>query len=105
MGRGSRHKPQRLPEKLLRIRQALGLSQNEMIRRLDLKGVLSQEYISGFERGVREPSLSVLLQYARAAGIWMDVLVDDNLDLPFNIPSYPKNEGIPIKSTRQKGKR
>lgn len=34
MGRGTRHKPRRLPEKLLQIRTALGLSQNGIVRRL-----------------------------------------------------------------------
>ena len=90
MGRGSRHKPKRLPEKLLQLRNALGLSQNGMVRHLGLTEELSQEYISGFERGVREPSFTVLLLYARAAGVWMDVLVDDQLDLPNKIPSTPK---------------
>jgi transcriptional regulator with XRE-family HTH domain len=94
MGRGSRHKPKRLPEKLLQIRASLGLSQNGMVRRLGLTGELSQEYISGFERGVREPSFTVVLQYARVAGVWMDVLVDDELDLPAKLPSVPKHQGI-----------
>lgn len=99
MGRGSRHKPRRLPEKLLHIRTALGLSQNGMVRCLGLTDELSQEYISGFERGIREPSFTVVLQYARAAGVWMDVLVDDGLDLPGKLPSLTKHEGIPRKSS------
>ena len=106
MGRGSRHKPKRLPKKLLQIRNTLGLSQNGMVRHLGLTEELSQEYISGFERGVREPSFTVLLQYARAAGVWMDVLVDDQLDLPSKIPSIPKHEGITRKSSyKPKSKR
>jgi transcriptional regulator with XRE-family HTH domain len=102
MGRGSRHKPKRLPEKLLQIRTALGLSQNGMVRHLGLSEELSQEYISGFERGVREPSFIVVLQYARVAGVWMDVLVDDALDLPAKLPSIPKHEGIPRKPSSKK---
>ena len=82
MGRASRRKPKRLAEKLLQIRTTLGLSQNEMIRRLGLSDELTQDYISGYERGVREPSLPVLLEYARVAGLFIDVLVDDELDLP-----------------------
>lgn len=97
MGRGSRDKPTRLAKKLLQIRETLSLSQNGMIRRLGLEDVLTQEYISGFERGVREPSLLVLLRYARVAGVWMDVLVDDDLDLPQKLPSVAKHEGIPRK--------
>ena len=102
MGRGSRNKPKRLPEKLLQIRTALGLSQNGMVRRLGLTDKLSQEYISGFERGIREPSFTVLLQYARTAGVWMDVLVDDHLDLPDKLPSISKHEGVPRRSSSKK---
>jgi transcriptional regulator with XRE-family HTH domain len=102
MGRGSRNKPKRLPEKLLQIRTALGLSQNGMVKRLGLTKELSQEYISGFERGIREPSFTVVLQYARTAGVWMDVLVDDELDLPAKLPSLEKHEGIPRTSTSKR---
>jgi transcriptional regulator with XRE-family HTH domain len=94
MGRGTRRQPERLAEKLLQIRIALNLSQNEMIARLGLQDELSQEYISGFERGVREPSLPVLLQYARVAGVWMDILVDDRLDLPEKIPARIRQEDL-----------
>jgi hypothetical protein len=48
---------------------------------------LSQEHISGFERGTRVPSLPVLLQYARVVGLPMEGLVDDELDLPAKIPT------------------
>lgn len=79
MGRYRREKPARLPDKLLQIRNALGLSQNEMIRRLDLDGVITQSRISGYELGTREPSLPTLLQYARAAGVCVDTLIDDSV--------------------------
>lgn len=91
MGRGTRDKPKRLPEKLLQIRIALDLSQNGMVRRLGLTEDLSQEYISGFERGIREPSLNVVLKYARAAGVCMDVLVDDGLELPPKLPGIARH--------------
>lgn len=97
MGTASRRKPKKLAEKLLQIRNALGLSQNEMITRMGLTEELSQFNVSTFERGVREPSLPVLLQYARAAGVWVDVLIDDKLDLPESLPHSPKSEGIPRK--------
>jgi transcriptional regulator with XRE-family HTH domain len=87
--------PKRLARKLFEIREGLGLSQNEMIERMGLKGKLSREKISAYERADRVPSLQVLLQYARAAGVWMDVLVDDELDLPAKLPSSIKSEGIP----------
>ena len=37
---------------------------------------------SEFETGKREPSLIMLLQYARAANVSTDVLINDDLDLP-----------------------
>jgi transcriptional regulator with XRE-family HTH domain len=102
MGRATPAKPKRLPEKLLQIRQALGLSQNGMLRRLGLPEKLIQTSISGYERGAREPSLLVLLEYAREAGVYLDVLVDDELDLPKNLPANPKSEGIRHKKSSSK---
>jgi transcriptional regulator with XRE-family HTH domain len=82
MGRGARQKPDRLAEKLLQIRIALGLSQNEMISRLGLTDELLREEISAFELGKRQPPLRVLLEYARSVGISTDVLIDDEMNLP-----------------------
>lgn len=95
-----RQKPLRLAKKLLRIRMALGLSQNEMIRRLGFEGELIQAHISAYERQRenRIPPLGVVLQYARCAGVDMEVLVDDGLDLPDKLPAMPK-------STQNKSKR
>ena len=86
----SRPRPVRLAEKLLQIRERLGLSQNGMIERLGLTGKLSREKISAYERDEREPSLLVLLRYARAAGVWVDVLIDDELNLPAKLASHKK---------------
>jgi transcriptional regulator with XRE-family HTH domain len=94
MGRMPRPKPARLAEKLLRIRQALGLSQNGMLTRLGLDEKLFRSAISGYELGTREPPLPVLLEYARAAGVWLDVLIDDELDMPERLPTSTKSEGI-----------
>jgi transcriptional regulator with XRE-family HTH domain len=103
MGRATPAKPKRLPEKLFQIRKALGLSQNGMLRCLGLPDKLIQTSISGYERGVREPSLLVLLEYARVAGVYMDALVDDELDLPKKLPASPKSKGLrPKKSSRNK---
>lgn len=82
MGRYHRQKPARLAEKLLKIRNILGLSQNELINHLGLEGELTQSRISGYELGTREPSLPTLLKYARAIKVSTDVLIDDELDLP-----------------------
>lgn len=91
MGRTSRKKPVRLAEKLTRIRTALNLSQNELIARLGLQDELQRETVSNFERGVREPSLLVLLAYARFAGVCLDALVDDDLELPGKLPGNRKH--------------
>lgn len=83
MGRAHRIRPKRLASKLLAIRMNLDLTQPELIKRLAIKGVrLYPASISMYERGEREPSLIVLLRYARLAGVAMDVLVDDKMDLP-----------------------
>jgi transcriptional regulator with XRE-family HTH domain len=93
MGQASRERPNRLGEKLLQIRTALGLSQNEMIWKLGLSERLTQFRISCFERGTREPSLIVLLRYARVAGVTMEVLVDDEMDLPDRLPDLSRSRG------------
>ena len=84
-------KPQRLAEKLLSIRDMSGLSQNGMIRHLGLTGSLSRGSVSEFETGRREPSLLVLLKYARTAGVPMEMLIDDELDLPEELPPTRRN--------------
>jgi transcriptional regulator with XRE-family HTH domain len=85
MGGKARQRPERLPEKLVQIRTTLGLSQNEMIRRLDVE--LSQNRISDYELGRGEPPLPLLLLYARIAGVCLERLVDDELDLPDKLPA------------------
>lgn len=81
MGRRERERPERLGAKLLQIRKSLGLSQSEIVRCLSLEDRLNRDDISKYERGVREPSLSVLLRYARLARVSTDTLIDDKLDL------------------------
>jgi transcriptional regulator with XRE-family HTH domain len=94
MGRLPRPKPSRLPEKLLQIRLALDLSQDGMLQRLGLHEKLSRTSISAYELGTGEPPLPVLLDYARIANVWMDAIVDDELDLPNRLPSAKKSEGV-----------
>lgn len=100
MGKTARIRPTRLPEKLLRVRQQLGLSQNELIRQLGFSELLIQASISGYESGTREPSLPVLLRYARIAGIYVDVLIDDELNLPEKLPCKTTHPGIKRKVPR-----
>ena len=92
MGSSPRPKPKRLPEKLLTIRLSLELSQDGMLARLGLDKSHFRSAVSGYELGTREPPLPVLLKYARAAGVCLDVIVDDEMDLPAKLPSKPKHK-------------
>lgn len=94
MGRGTRPRPERLAEKLMQIRTSLSLSQNGLIRRLGFEGVITQDYISAYEKGKREPPLPVLLQYARTANVLVEVLIDDELDLPHKLPVLSKKKTL-----------
>jgi len=90
MGRSRRPQPERLALKLLRVREALDVSQAGMVELL-AQPKLHPAHVSGYERGEREPPLPVLLSYARLAGVCLDVLVDDELDLPAKLPNKPKH--------------
>ena len=94
MGVKARQRPERLAEKLLHIRHALGLSQSELVRRLELDDLITYKKVSDYERGSREPTLLILLRYARAANVAMEAIVDDSLDLPAKLPSATKHEGV-----------
>ena len=90
----ARPRPKRLAEKLLQIRNTLGLSQTEMWRRLGVEDEISFKRISKYELDQNEPPLFILLQYARVAGVHMEALVDDELDLPEKLPATAKHEDI-----------
>lgn len=91
MGRAARLRSARLAEKLRGVREALGLSQNELIKHLGLEDLIYQSNVSGYEAGEREPPLPILLKYAQAAGVCLDVLANDDLDLPTKLPAKPKH--------------
>ncbi len=98
MGSARRPQPERLPSKLLEIRQLLGLTQEQMANRLEhLKPPPQPGLISRFEQGKREPSLLVLLEYARMAGVAMELLVDDESDLPQKLSLRPKDKKMQLK--------
>ena len=92
MGRSRRPRPARLGEKLLAIRQALGLSQTAMCRALDLS--VDYSAVSNYELETREPPLPTLLRYAELANVHVDVLIDDRLDLPERLPARVKHAGV-----------
>jgi transcriptional regulator with XRE-family HTH domain len=102
MGKNPRRKQRRLADKLLQIRQSLDLSQNEIIWRMGLDEEISRTNISNYELGQREPPLYVLLQYAHLAGLCLDVLVDDELDVPKRLPSVPTHRGVKTRKARRR---
>ncbi len=79
MVRTPRQRPVNLPTKLLAIRKRLKLSQNQFGKKLGLDARRLSEY----ESGRREPNLMVLLHYARAAKVRLEIIIDDTLELPF----------------------
>jgi transcriptional regulator with XRE-family HTH domain len=104
MGRSHRLKPKRLARKLQSVRMQLDLTQEQLIERLNCKKAnLYPASISMYEAGTREPPLPVLLRYARIAGVPMELLVDDNLDLPDHLPSMLGSELVMkvVRSGRQ----
>lgn len=101
----ARPKPKRLAEKLLHIRNALGLSQAEMWRRLGLEDDVTYDRISKYETGKNEPPLQTLLQYARAAGVNMEAIVDDEMNLPDKLPGAVKHEQLKRAYTTRRRKR
>lgn len=106
MGRKPRLKPERLAEKLVHIRTALGISQSGMHRQLGLGDLIDAKRISEYELGNNEPPLLVILSYARVAGVHMEALVDDDLTLPNTLPGDAEHETIKRKYTaRRKAKR
>ena len=78
----ARPRPKRLAEKLLKIRQALGVSQSALIYRLGVK--LTPNNISKYEHNLNEPPTDVILAYARLADVPLEQLVDDEIELVLN---------------------
>jgi transcriptional regulator with XRE-family HTH domain len=75
--------PKKLGKKLLQIRMNLGMSQREIVKALKYHDTpLRASQISQYEQGQREPTMMLVLAYARLAGISTDVLIDDRLRLP-----------------------
>jgi len=80
MGR-PRPKQKRLGQKLRQIRKELDISQDRMPERLG-RPDLHPGRISEYEQNKREPSLLTLLSYAKLAGVHLEDIVNDNVDLP-----------------------
>ena len=103
--KSKRRKPARLAEKLLQIRNGLGLSQPQLLRRLGFEDLIDYRRISEFELGDAEPPLPVLLQYAHIAGVHMEDIVDDELDLPARLPGKVRYQSVKPQPASRKTKR
>jgi transcriptional regulator with XRE-family HTH domain len=97
-------KSERLGEKLLQIRLALGLSQSEMLKRLGFEDSIFYNRVSDYELGKRVPPLPLVLEYARVASVHMEDIVDDELDLPAKLPGNVRYQGLKRKSAAGKRK-
>ena len=91
MGRASLTRPSQLAAKLVQIRESLGLSQNGLLKQMGLDDDLLREEVSAFERGIRIPPLHVLLCYARVVSVCVELLIDDNAELPEKLPMLLKD--------------
>jgi transcriptional regulator with XRE-family HTH domain len=105
MGTYARRRPERLAEKLLAVREAFGDSQNGLLRRLGLDDEITQSDLSAFERGTREPPLHVLLRYSELARVWVNALIDDDVDLPERIPARKMREGVARATPKREDRR
>ncbi len=83
MGSAGRLKPEKLGVKLMAIRNQFEYSFSQMAEQLsnDQVKVLRTD-VSRFEKGLREPSLIILLRYAKLAGTTLDTLADDEIEFP-----------------------
>lgn len=87
-----RPRPKRLAEKLRQIRDAFDISQPYMPARLGLPD-MHPGRISEYENDEREPTLMTLLAYADLAGVHLEDIVNDKVDLPEKLPG-PVHHGI-----------
>ncbi len=77
----SRPRPKRLAKKLLQIRLSLAMSQGQMVKRLGVQDLIHYTTISKYELDKNEPPLAILLAYARLAGIPIEQIIDDEVEL------------------------
>jgi len=74
--------PKKLGKKMKQIREGLGMSQREIVKALNYRDTpLRASQISQYETGQREPTMMLVLAYARLAEIPMECLVDDKMKL------------------------
>jgi transcriptional regulator with XRE-family HTH domain len=91
MGRAKSWRVEKLPQKLLKIRESLDLTQDEIVIKLGLRDKIYRNHISEYETGKRQPPMPVVLAYSKFIGVCCDYLIDDSLDLPEKLPSKLKH--------------
>jgi transcriptional regulator with XRE-family HTH domain len=91
-----RPRPERLGEKLRQIRDAFDVAQPHMPARLGLHK-MHPGRISEYERNEREPTLMTLLAYADLAGVHLEDIVNDRVDLPQRLPGKVHHGILPQK--------
>ena len=91
-----------MASKLRAIREGLGLSQSQMLARLGLEDTMHYGRISQYENDEREPTLMTLLSYAHAAGVHLEDIVSDDLDLPTKLPGNVSYQGLRHKTSRRR---
>ena len=72
-----RRKPKLLPNKLVLIRESLGIVLVDMARKLEA----GSGRVSNYENGNSEPNLMELLVYARLGKVELELIVDDEISL------------------------
>lgn len=88
MGSAGRVKPKKLAGKLSAIREYLNFTGLQIAEKLsDDEITVQRTDIPRFEKGIREPSLIILLRYAKLVNVSTDVLIDDEKDLPHSLES------------------
>ena len=78
-----RNKPKLLPNKLVLIREHLGIVPTEMASTLEAarKLKVTSRRLSKYENGESEPTLMEVLVYARSVGVSMESIVDDMISM------------------------
>jgi transcriptional regulator with XRE-family HTH domain len=75
--------PKKLGHKMKQIRLRLGMSQREIVEALNYTATpLRASQISQYEQGQREPTMMLVLAYARLAKVSVESLIDDKMKLP-----------------------
>ena len=95
----ARPRPRRLAEKLLQIRQQLGLSQSQIVKQMGITELIHYSNISKYELDKNEPPLMILLGYAKLAHVHLEVIVDDEIDLPGKLPGTFDHKAVIAQSS------